>query len=72
MANRSMASKIAKAKKCMMEEVMDNAKCEMCCKTIPNKVHDYGKPYSASVFNSKYAVQKRIDVFVIYKGKRFY
>lgn len=62
--NRSMAIKHAKAKKCAMEEIMDNAKLEMCCKTIPKKIfvsHDTYKT-SRDIFYSKYAIQKRVDV----------
>jgi len=62
--NRSMVAKHAKAKKCAMQEVMDNAKAEMCCKTIPNNVHKYPNFYAnySSIFYSKSALQKRINI----------
>lgn len=63
--NRSMAIKHAKAKKCAMQEIMDNAKNEMCCKTIPNNVHVYDNFYDTSrnnVFYTTFAIQRRIDV----------
>ena len=68
--NRSMAIKHAKAKKYAMKEIMENAKCEMCCKTTPNNVHVYSSSLCSSscttheFFYSQYAVQRRIDALV--------
>ena len=68
--NRSMAIKHAKAKKCMMEEIMDNAKHEMCCKSIQKNIHYNNKPYAYydNIFYSKFAIQRRIDVLI---GKHY-
>ena len=60
--NRSMAIKHAKAKRESMKEIMDNAKCEMCCKTIPKNIHKYST--NEDVFYSKFAIQRRIDMIV--------
>lgn len=61
--NRTMAIKHAKAKKCAMQEIMDNAKCEMCCKLIPKHIYVPDKPYDTSeVFYSMFAIQKRINI----------
>ena len=65
--NRSMAIKHDKAKKCAMEEVMLNAKNEMCCKNIPKNYHIYGDFYNKSrdeVFYSKCAIQKRVNTLM--------
>lgn len=63
--NRSMAIKHDKAKKYAMKEVMDNAKCEMCCKNIPKKISMIHGSYKTSrddFFYSSFAIQKRVDV----------
>lgn len=61
--NRSMAIKHSKAKKWAMKEILENAKIEMCCKTIPNNVYTSDYSYD-NFFYSKYAIQKRIDALV--------
>lgn len=65
--NRTMAAKHDKAKKCMMEEVMDNARHEMCCKTISSGItydfHHDSYLHEDSIFYSRYAIQRRMDSF---------
>lgn len=61
--NRSMAIKHAIAKKWAIQEVLENAKAEMCCKTIPKNYKIYNHNQS-SLFFSKYAIQRRIDALV--------
>ena len=61
-----MTAKHAKAKKCMIEEVMIISKCEMCCKTTNHIRYNYNqKPYSCNdFFYSRFAIQKRINLLV--------
>ena len=61
--NRTMAIKHSMAKKWAMKEVLENAKTEMCCKLIPNKVNLPDNSYD-NFFYSKYAIQRRIDALI--------
>lgn len=65
--NRTMAIKHSMAKKWAMKEILNDAKTEMCCKTIPNHVYIPDKSID-NFFYSKYAIQKRIDVLI---GKHY-